>query len=87
MNAAEQQLADLTTVINNAETVIDGATAFANGVPALIASAAAAAIANGATEEEIAPVSQLGVSLQAKADALAAALVANTTAAPTVAGQ
>ena len=64
--------------ITKATTVQDSAIAFINGVPGLIDAAVAAAIANGATEAELQPVSDLSDQLQAKSDALEAAIVANT---------
>jgi hypothetical protein len=75
---ANQAIQDLTDEITEAESVIDGAVTFVNGVPALIAAAVQAAIANGATAAELAPVSQLGNDLKTKAAALKDALVANT---------
>ena len=71
----------LLAVITNATTVEDSAAAFINGVPALIQAAKDAALANGATEAELAPFAALKDDLQAKSDALAAAIVANTPAA------
>jgi len=52
-----------------------------NGIAKRIADAVAAAIANGATAEELAPVSDEVAALKASSDALAAAVVANTPAA------
>lgn len=66
------------TEMTNATTVEDSAIAFINGVPQLIADAVAKALANGATQEELAPLTDLGTTLQAKSDALQAALTANT---------
>jgi len=76
---ANQALTDLTNEITNATTVEDGAITFINGVPGLIADAVAKALANGATADELKPVSDLGTELQAKSDALQAAITANTT--------
>ncbi len=72
--AVDQILAAVTA----ATSVDDSAIAFITGVPALITAAVAAAVANGATAEELAPVSQAATDLQAKSDALVAALTANT---------
>lgn len=77
-----QDVVDLTTEITDADTVIDGAVIFINGVPDLIAAAVAQATANGATAAELAPVATLGKDLKAKADALKAAMLANTPPAP-----
>lgn len=49
-----------------------------NGVAARIQAAVDAAVAGGATAEQLAPVQAEVDSLNAKADALAAAIVANT---------
>jgi hypothetical protein len=68
--------------IQAATTVIDSATIFANSVPGLISDAVSKALANGATAAQLAPLTDLGTALKAKADALAAAVVANTPAAP-----
>lgn len=76
------QLDALTTEITNATTVEDSATALINGIAAQIAAAVQAALANGATAAEIQPVADLGTQLQAKSDALQAAITANTPAAP-----
>lgn len=64
--------------MTNATTVEDSAIAFINGVPGMIAAAVAAALENGATAEQLQPVADLGTALQAKSDALQAALTANT---------
>ncbi len=82
-NMPNQAIVDLTDEITEAESVIDGAVIFVNGVPDLIAAAVKAAIANGATAAELAPVTALGVDLKAKAQALKDALVANTPTPPT----
>jgi Tfp pilus assembly protein PilW len=71
---ASPVLQDLIDEMTNAETVEDSAIAFIQGVPALIQAAVDAALANGATAEELAPVAQVGTDLKAKSDALAAAL-------------
>ena len=67
-------IADMT----NATTVMDSAIVFVNGVPKAIQAAVDAAIANGATAAQLQPVADLGTALQAKSDALVAALAANT---------
>jgi hypothetical protein len=74
--------ADLQPLINEiteADTVIDSAVVFINGVPGLIAAAVAQALQNGATAAELKPVTDLGDTLKAKAQALKDALAANTT--------
>jgi hypothetical protein len=77
-----KQVQDLLDIINAADTVIDGATAFANGVPALLAAAAAEALKLGATAAQLQPLTDLSKVMQSKATALATALVTNTPAAP-----
>ena len=52
-----------------------------NGIADRIAQAVTAAIGNGATEAELAPVSDEVAALKASADSLSAAVVANTPAA------
>jgi hypothetical protein len=61
-----------------AETIEDGAIAFINGVPQMIADAVAKAIENGATAEELQPVSDVGTELENKSNALKDALAAGT---------
>jgi hypothetical protein len=73
-----QAIQDLKDEITEATTVIDGATIFVKAVPQRIADAVAAAIANGATAEELAPVSDLGKTLKTEASALTDAMTANT---------
>jgi hypothetical protein len=78
-----QAITDLTDEITEANTILDGAVIFINGVPALIDTAVQAAIANGATAAELSPVRALGADLKTKAEALRDALVANTPKPPT----
>lgn len=66
-----QQVIDQMT---NAETVEDAAIVYIQGVPGLIAAAVQQALDNGATAEQLVPVSNLGNDLKAKSDALQAAL-------------
>lgn len=61
-----------------ATTIEDGAIAFINGVPGMIQEAVAKAIENGATAEQLQPVSDIGAQLEAKSNALQEALNANT---------
>lgn len=75
---ANPLLAELQAQVTAATTVVQSATALILGIPGLIQSAVAAAIANGATAEELAPFDALGDELQAQAAALAAAVAANT---------
>ncbi len=69
--------ADLSPIIAEmtaAETEEQAAIVFIQGVPALLQAAVDAALANGATEEQLQPVFALGTQLQAQTDALTAAL-------------
>ena len=75
-------LDELTTTVTNTEGVIESATAFINGVPALIDAAVQKALEGGATPEQLAPLTQLSADLKAKADALAAAVAANAPPTP-----
>ncbi len=59
-------------------TIIDGATTFIQGVPALIQTAVDAALSNGATAAELAPVQAVADALTTKAAALQAAILAGT---------
>ena len=72
--------ADLTAdiqTIKDTEGVIDSATAFVNSVTTRIATAVDAALANGATAEQLRPVTDELAAMKAKSDALAAAVAAN----------
>lgn len=79
---AGQPLTDLIAEVTRAETVEDSAVALVNGIPAMIQTAVDAALLNGATAAELQPLTQLAADLKAKDDALAAAVTANTPAAP-----
>jgi hypothetical protein len=74
MPADLQPLIDEITAI---EGVDDSAIAFISGIAARIQAAVDAALANGATAEQLQPVVDLGVEAKAKSDALAAAIAAN----------
>lgn len=65
------------TQIQQTEGVIDSAVALINSIGTMITNAVNAALANGATAEELAPVSAVVTDLKAKTDALAAAVAAN----------
>lgn len=60
------------------EGVIDSAIVLINGIGARIAAAVEAAIANGATEAELAPFTTLEAELEAKTNDLSAAVAANS---------
>lgn len=71
----------LTAAVNEAVTVEASAVALINGVSARIQAAVDAALANGATAEQLAPVQTEADALVASAAALSAAVAANTPAA------
>ena len=76
-----QVLADLQAQVKANTDVDDSATLLINGIAARIQAAVDAAIANGATAAELAPITDEIASLKKSSDALAAAVVANTPAA------
>ena len=59
-------------------SIIDGATTFIQGVPALIQAGIDAALAGGATAAQLAPVQAVADAVSAKAQALQAAILAGT---------
>jgi hypothetical protein len=65
------------------DTVIASAVVLINGISAQIAAAVTAAIANGATADQLAPLTDLTTALTAQTTALSTAVAANT---PTPAG-
>lgn len=78
-NPTLDALAAAVTKTTDAE---DAAIAALNGIAGRIQAAVDAALANGATADQLVPVQAEADNLSAKADALAAAIVANTPAAP-----
>jgi hypothetical protein len=64
------------------QTVIGSATTLINGIQQEIADAVTAALANGATATQLAPLTDLTTALAASDAALAAAVAANTPPAP-----
>jgi len=74
---SNQNLDRLIQAVTDTEGVIDSAVTFIAGVPALVQGAVAQALANGATEQQLAPLQQLADDLGAKTAALGAALAAN----------
>ena len=71
-------LAELTAAIARNNEVDQSAITLINGIAARIQAAVEAAIGNGATAEELAPVQAEVDALKASNDALAAAVAANT---------
>lgn len=80
---AQQQIDDLTSKITKATTVETSAKTLIDGIQALITAAVAAAIANGATADQLQPVSDLADILDTESDALQASVTANTPVVPT----
>jgi hypothetical protein len=78
---AKQILDDLAASVTNATTVQGSATVLINGFAARQQTAIDAAMANGATAEELAPVQAEVDALTAASAALSAAVVAGTPAA------
>jgi hypothetical protein len=76
-----QILAALDAEVTNATTVMASASALIRGITARIQAAVQAAIANGATAEELAPVQAEVDALKASAADLASAVQENTPAA------
>ena len=71
-------LDSLAAAVTKIEDTADSAIALINGIAARIQAAVDAAVANGATAAELAPVQAEADALSAKADALGAAVAANT---------
>ena len=69
----------LTTEITETIGVVKSATVLVNGFQARLDSAVAAALANGATEAELQPFTDLSAGLDAETNALAAAVAAHPT--------
>lgn len=75
---ANPNLTALIEEVTHTKGVIESATVFIQGVPALLQAAIDQALANGATEEELAPLQTLEAELEAKRTALETALAANS---------
>ncbi len=71
-------LAELEAAVAQATSVEASATALINGFAARLTAAIEAAIGNGATEAELAPVTAEVDALKAASDALSQAVLANT---------
>lgn len=70
-------LGDLTVNVNKAKGAMESATVLINGIQAKVDAAVQAALNNGATAEELAPLTQLSAELGTDADKLATAVAAN----------
>ena len=86
MAALDDQIAVLTADVTAEDTVIDSAVTLINGIPALIKDAVDKALAAGATPAQLQSLTDLGTTMTAKSQALAAAVTANTPAAPPAPG-
>lgn len=71
-------LSDLEQSVTRATTVMSSATQLINGIAARIQAAVDAAVSNGATAAELAPVQLEADALKASATDLSAAVQANT---------
>ena len=81
-NALDTQIANLTADVAAETTVEESAITLITGIPGMIAVAVAQATAAGATPAELAAVTALGTSITNSSSKLAAAVTANTPAAP-----
>lgn len=81
MAALDDAIAQLTAKVQAQTTVDASATAFINGVPALIADAVAKAQAAGATPAQLQAITDLGAAIDNASGPLVAAVSANTPAA------
>jgi hypothetical protein len=77
-------LDDLKAAVDKTTTVETSAVTLINGIADRVKAAVDAAIANGATAEQLAPVTDEVAAMNAGADALAAAVTANTAPPPSV---
>ena len=73
---ASPVLDQLTQQVTNTTGVEQSAIVFINGIQAKIDAAVAAALENGATAEQLQPISDLSTAMEAQTDALAAAIAA-----------
>jgi hypothetical protein len=69
---------DVKTKVTRATTVMTSAQNLIDGFKALLDKAVADALANGATAEELVPLTDLSNTMDTEATALAASVVANT---------
>jgi hypothetical protein len=78
---ATEQIAQLTPQVTRITTVAKSAETLINGIKAAQDAAISKALANGATAEQLQPLTDLGTVMDAEATSLAAAVAANTPAA------
>jgi len=76
-----QVIDDLTAQVGVTTTVVESAIVLINGIQGRIEDAVKAAIANGATAEQLAPLAELSTTLKSEDEKLAAAVAQNTPAA------
>jgi len=74
-------LTDLDAQVTKATTVMAGAALLIRGIGARIDAAVAAAVQNGATDAQLAPITAEAAALKTSADDLSAAISENTAAA------
>ncbi len=72
-----QVLTDLAAAVTSAKGAMESATTLINGIAAKIQAAVDAALANGASAADLAPVTQLVTDLNTDSAALAASVAAN----------
>jgi len=82
MKMGQADLSDEIQAVEKTIGVVQSATALISGFQARLDAAVAAALENGATAEQLQPLSDLSVVLGTSADELAAAVAANTPATP-----
>ena len=78
MSKLDDKIADLGAEVSRVSSVVDSAVALIGGIAEQVKAAVDAALAAGATEAELAAITDLGASLEGKATELAAAVAANT---------
>jgi hypothetical protein len=81
-NALDTEIAALQSAVENETTVDQSAVTLINGIPGMIQTAVNAALAAGATSAELAALTALQTTIANNASSLAAAVSANTPAAP-----
>lgn len=80
--AAPQSIADLTAQVATTDSVMGSAAVLIDGFQARLDAGIEAALAGGATAEELAPLSTLSADLKTSTDGLAASVAQGTPAAP-----
>lgn len=83
MSQLDDKITALQASVTAESAVIDSAVTLIGGIQGQIQAAVAAALAAGATPAELQSLTDLGAAIDAKKTALAAAVAANTPAAPT----